>query len=117
MEKLQFCAPCLFGIEGILGDELRRMGAQEVRPENGRVLFSGDMAMLARANIQSRYAERIQIWMGSFPARTFDELFEGVRALPWERFIGGRNAFPVKGWSLNSALHSVPDCQSIVKKR
>ena len=66
MEKLQFCAPCLFGIEGILGDELRRMGAQEVRPENGRVLFSGDMAMLARANIQSRYAERIQIWMGSF---------------------------------------------------
>ena len=54
--------------------------------------------------------------MGSFPARTFDELFEGVRALPWERFIGGRNAFPVKGWSLNSALHSVPDCQSIVKK-
>ena len=116
MEKLQFCAPCLFGIEGILGDELRRMGAQEVRPENGRVLFSGDMAMLARANIQSRYAERIQIWMGSFPARTFDELFEGVRALPWERFIGGRNAFPVKGWSLNSALHSVPDCQSIVKK-
>lgn len=116
MEKLTFCAPCLFGIEGILGDELRRMGAEDVRPENGRVLFSGGVELLARANIGSRYAERIQLLLGSFPARTFEELFQGVKALPWERWIGRKDAFPVKGWSLNSTLHSVPDCQAIIKK-
>ncbi len=116
MQILQFCAPCLFGIEGILGDELRRMGAEDVTPQNGRVLFKGGEDILARANIGSRYAERIQLMLGSFTARTFEELFQGVKALPWERFIGKKSAFPVKGWSLNSALHSVPDCQSIVKK-
>lgn len=116
MEQLHFCAPCLFGLEGILGDELRRMGADNVRPQNGRVLFDGDEAMLARANINSRYAERIQLLIGQFRARTFDELFEGVKALPWERFIGKNDRFPVKGWSLQSALHSVPACQSIIKK-
>lgn len=114
--KLTLCAPCLFGIEGILGDELRRMGAENVRPENGRVLFDGDEYMLARANIQSRYAERVQILMGSFRAVTFEQLFQGVKALPWEQFIGKEDAFPVKGWSLNSTLHSVPDCQAITKK-
>lgn len=116
MERLQFCAPCLFGIEGILGDELRRMGADRVSPQNGRVLFAGNAALLARANIGSRYAERIQLHMGTFRATSFEQLFQGVRALPWERFIRQKDAFPVKGWSLNSALHSVPDCQSIVKK-
>ena len=113
---MEFCASCLFGIEGILGDELRRIGADNVRPENGRVRFSGDEALLARANIESRYAERIFIFMGSFPARTFEELFQGVKKLPWEAWVGKKDRFPVKGWSLNSALHSVPDCQSIVKK-
>jgi len=116
MQQLQFCAPCLFGIEGILGDELRRMGAADVTPQNGRVLFRGDAAMLARANINSRYAERIQLLIGQFKAVTFDQLFEGVKALPWEQFIGKTDRFPVKGWSLQSALHSVPACQSIVKK-
>ena len=116
MERWEYAAPCLFGIEGILGDELKRMDAQDVRVQNGRVLFSGGPELLARANIGSRYAERIQLHMGSFRAVSFDELFEGVRALPWENWIGKKDAFPVKGWSLNSALHSVPDCQSIIKK-
>ena len=116
MQTFEFCAPSLFGIEGILGDELRRMGAEKVTPQNGRVLFSGTEEILARANISSRYAERIQILVGAFQAHTFEELFQGVKALPWERFISKKDAFPVKGWSLNSALHSVPDCQSIIKK-
>ncbi len=116
MKLLEFCAPCLFGIEGILGDELRRLGASDVRPENGRVLFSGDMSILARTNIASRYAERILLVLGRFEARSFEALFDGVRALPWEHWIGRADAFPVKGWSLNSQLHSVPDCQSIIKK-
>lgn len=116
MNKMRFCAPCLFGIEGILADELRRMGAEDVMAENGRVLFSGGWEMVARANICSRYAERIQILLGSFTARTFEQLFQGVKKIPLEVFIGKNDAFPVKGWSLNSTLHSIPDCQSIIKK-
>ena len=114
--KLTLCAPCLFGLEGPLGNELRHMDMENVAPENGRVYFTGDESAVARANIRSRFAERVLIVLGRFPARSFDELFEGVRALPWEAFIPADGAFPVKGWALESALHSVPDCQKIVKK-
>lgn len=72
--------------------------------------------MLARANLGSRYGERVLIELGSFEARSFEELFQGVKALPWEQWIGKEDAFPVKGRSLNSKLASVPDCQSIIKK-
>ena len=113
---LELCAPCLFGLEGPLGNELRHMGMQNVRPENGRVRFSGTEADIARANLRSRFGERILIELGRFPADTFDNLFEGVKALPWEQFIPKNGAFPVKGYSLESKLHSVPDCQKIIKK-
>lgn len=112
----QMNAPCLFGLESVLAGELREMGAENVAAENGRVRFSGDLSMIARANLCSRYGERIQLVLGSFPARSFTELFDGVRALPLEDYIGKREAFPVKGWSLDSQLHSVPDCQAIIKK-
>lgn len=108
--------PCLLGLEGLIAQELRDMGALEVAAENGRVLFSGDANLLARANICCRFAERVQILVGAFPAKTFDELFEGTKALPWEAWIGREDAFPVKGYSINSALFSVSDCQSIIKK-
>lgn len=108
--------PCLLGLEGLIAQELRDMGALEVAAENGRVLFSGDANLLARANICCRFAERVQILVGAFPAKTFDELFEGTKALPWEAWIGRADAFPVKGYSINSALFSVSDCQSIIKK-
>ena len=114
--RLTLCAPCLFGLEGPLGNELRHMDMENVAPENGRVYFTGDESAVARANIRSRFAERVLIVLGRFPAHSFDELFEGVRALPWEDFIPSDGAFPVKGWALESALHSVPDCQKIVKK-
>ncbi len=114
--KLNFVAPCLFGIEGILADELRRMGVENVVAENGRVLFSGDEATLARVNINTRYAERVLINVGEFRATSFTDLFEGTKALPWENFIGRDDAFPVNGHSLNSQLFSIPDCQSIIKK-
>ena len=71
---------------------------------------------LARLNLNLRTGERVLLVLGSFPAADFDALFEGTRALPWERFIPREGQFPVKGHSLNSALHSVPACQSIVKK-
>ena len=116
MTKYNLVAPCVFGIEGILGDELRRLGFENVNAENGRVLFSGDANAIAKANICSRFAERILINLGSFKAESFTELFDGVKKLPLEEFISKNDAFPVKGWSINSKLFSIPDCQSIIKK-
>lgn len=114
--KLTFCAPCIFGLEGLCANELKFLGIENVRTENGRVLFDGDFTTLAKANINLRYAERIQILMGEFEATTFDMLFEGVKSLNWEDFIGISDAFPVKGGCLSSKLMSVPGCQKIVKK-
>ena len=116
MDDFKLVCPCLLGVEGLVADELRRMEAKNVEPQNGRVIFDGSDEMLARANISSRYSERVLVQMGSFFARSFEELFQGVKALPWERWIGKKDAFPVKGSSLNSKLSSVPDCQSIIKK-
>lgn len=116
MDKFNLVAPCLFGVESVAADEFRRMGFEDIVTENGRVLLSGDSNMLARANICSRFAERILINVGTFTATTFTELFDGVKALEWERYIGRDDAFPVNGWSINSKLFSIPDCQSIIKK-
>lgn len=116
MDKINLVAPCLFGVESVAADEFRRMGFEDIITENGRVKLSGDSNMLARANICSRFAERILINVGDFSALSFTELFEGVKALPWENFIGRDDAFPVNGWSINSKLFSIPDCQSIIKK-
>lgn len=114
--KMNFVIPCLLGLEKLIADEMKELGAENVVSENGRVLFSGDEHILARANICSRYAERIQILVGSFEAHSFEELFQGTKALPWEQWIDAYDAFPVKGYSLNSDLFSVSDCQSIIKK-
>ena len=113
---MQMVIPTLFGLEGLVADELRWNGFENVTAENGRVFFEGDWAAMARANILVRCGERVQIVMGRFRAVTFEELFQGTKKAPWEEFIGSRDAFPVKGWSLNSDLHSVPDCQKIIKK-
>ena len=115
-QELTFAVPTLFGVEGLAADELRRLGLNQVRSENGRVFCQGGPLDLPRLNLNLRTGERVLLVLGTFPARDFDALFEGVRALPWERFIPREGQFPVKGHSLNSALHSVPACQSIVKK-
>ena len=114
--NMTFVAPCIFGLEGICANELKFLGIRNVRAENGRVLFEGDWDTLARANIRSRYAERIRILLAEFRATDFQTLFERVRAVEWERFIGMSDAFPVKGRCLSSQLMSVPDCQKIIKK-
>ena len=111
-----FVIPCLLGIEGLIANELKAMECENVVAENGRVLFSGDENILARVNICSRYAERVQILCGTFEARTFEELFQGTKAIPWEKWISSSDAFPVKGYSINSTLFSVRDCQAIIKK-
>ncbi len=111
-----YAVPTLFGLEGLAADELRRLGLPRVQAENGRVLCQGGAADLPRLNLNLRTGERVLLVLGSFPADTFDALFEGVRALPWEQFIPDSGQFPVKGHCLNSALHAVPACQAIVKK-
>ena len=116
MRNMEFSVPCLFGLEGLAGDELRRMDLENVRVENGRVLFSGDERAMAKANIGLRTGERVLIVLADFPAKTFEELFQGVYRANLEDFIPKDGAFPVKGHCLNSQLMSVPDCQAIVKK-
>lgn len=108
--------PCLLGLESLVADEMRRMGMEEVRAENGRVHCRGTMADIARLNIGLRCGARVLMELGSFPAPDFEALFQGTAVLPWEDFIPRDGEFPVKGYSLNSTLHSVPACQAIVKK-
>lgn len=116
MTNFEFSVPCLFGLEGIAGDELRRLGMENVRVENGRVLFSGDGRAMAKANVCLRTGERVLIVLADFPAKTFEELFQGVCRCNLEDYIPRDGAFPVKGHCLNSTLMSVPDCQAIIKK-
>jgi len=116
MEKLQLVAPCLFGLEGLAGDELRRMHMEDVRVEDRRVLFTGTTADIARANLGLRTAERVMVVLAQFTAKTFEELFQGVYRAELERFIPRDGQFPVKGHCLNSQLMSVSDCQAIIKK-
>lgn len=109
-------APCFFGTEHTLSFEVKRLGAQNVRVTDGRVAFDGDASMIAAANLNLRTAERVLLLLKTSPASTFDELFDGVYAIPWEELIPADAQFPVKGSSLSSQLSSVPACQSIVKK-
>ena len=113
---MQFAAPCLLGLEGLAANDLKFKGIDDVRAENGRVLFSGNESTLVRANLCSSLCARVFILMAEFEVRDFDMLFEGVRAADWSRFIGEHDAFPVKGNSLDSALTSIPACQKIIKK-
>ncbi len=116
MEKLRFAVPCLLGLESLVAEELRHLNMGEVRAENGRVFFSGAPADVARSNIGLRCGARVLLVLSEFRARTFEELFQGVRAIPWPDMIPENGAFPVRGWSITSQLSSVPACQSIVKK-
>ena len=116
MERYTLCIPTLFGLEGLVGDEMRRMQMQNVRVEDRRVFFEGNAADIARANLRCRMGERVMILLARFPVHSFEDLYQGVKKIPLEAFIGKEDAFPVKGYSLDSQLHSVPDCQAIAKK-
>ena len=116
MSDFEFSVPCLFGLEGIAGDELRRLDIENVRVENGRVLFSGDARAMAKANVCLRTGERVLLTLADFKATTFEQLFQGVYNSNLEDFIPKDGQFPVKGHCLNSQLMSVPDCQAIIKK-
>ena len=116
MKEMQFAVPTLFGLEGLAGDERRRMNMENGRVEDRRVLFTGDERALAKANICLRTGERIMIVLTQFQAKTFEELFQGVYHANLEDYIPKDGQFPVKGHSLNSQLMSVSDCQAIIKK-
>ncbi len=109
-------ASCLFGMEKFVADDIDALGYKRVETIDGRVIFEAPVEAIARCNINFRYAERILVLVGSFNAYSFNDLFEGVRALPWENYIGKSDAFPVKGHSIKSKLFSIPDCQRIIKK-
>lgn len=116
MNMMNFVAPCRFGLEKTLSFELKRLGAENVRAEDGRVFFDGNADTCARANVFCSTAERICVVLGQFRAETFDELFEGIKKLPLSEFIGRNDQFPNKGSSLKSKLTSIPAIQKIVKK-
>lgn len=117
MRELEFIAPCHFGLEAVLKKEITDLGYEIITVEDGRITFKGDQAALARANIFIRTAERIMIKVGSFKATTFDELFEGTKALPWEEYLPSNAKFWVTKATTNKAkLFSTSDIQSIVKK-
>lgn len=100
MERWTMAVPCLFGLEGLVGDELRRMGMEDVRVEDRRVFFTGGAAELARANIGLRMGERVMILLARFPARSFEELYQGVKAIPLERFVPREGASPSRATAL-----------------
>ena len=110
------CCPCHFGLERTLRFEISKIGGTDITAQDGRVLFRGDALTIAKANLSLSVAERVLIQLGQFPAYSFEELFQGMRSIPLEQWIGKDDAFPVKGHALDSKLHSVPDCQSILKK-
>lgn len=116
MSRYILCAPCLMGVESIASGEFQRLGFENVRCEDGRVYFEGDERTIARANINSRYTERILIRLASFQALDFDTLYDVVHAIDWENYIAPTMQFPVRGHSIRSKLSSVPACQSIIKK-
>ena len=113
---LKYTATCLFGLEGFLGEEIESLGYKRIENIDGRITFEGDENACAICNINLRFAERLYLNLGSFTAETFDELFEGTKALPWEDVIPLNGEFPVSGHSIKSKLFSIPTCQKIVKK-
>ncbi|MFR6536078.1 MAG: THUMP domain-containing class I SAM-dependent RNA methyltransferase, partial [Oscillibacter sp.] len=113
---LEFVIPCLLGLESLVGDEIKKLGLSDVRVENGRVLCRGEARDIARLNLNLRCGARVILVLHKFRATDFESLFQGVRAVHWEDWIPREGEFPVVGYSINSTLHSVPACQSIVKK-
>jgi len=113
--QYEWIATAAFGLEGVVARELERLNIP-AKAENGGARFTATMEDAMRANLWLRCADRVLLVMGRFEARSFEELFEGVKALPWEDFIGKNTRFPVSGKCARSQLMSVRDCQAITKK-
>ncbi|GBD81830.1 putative RNA methyltransferase [Tetragenococcus halophilus subsp. halophilus] len=114
-QRLNLIATAASGLEALTGKELRNLGI-DCQVENGRARFQGTVKTIAETNLWLRTADRVKIVVGEFDAYSFDELFEKVKALPWEEYLPLDAAFPVAGKSIKSKLYSTPDCQAITKK-
>lgn len=114
-QRFNLIATAASGLEALTGKELRNLGI-DCQVENGRARFQGTVKTIAETNLWLRTADRVKIVVGEFDAYTFDELFEKVKALPWEEYLPLDAAFPVAGKSIKSKLYSTPDCQAITKK-
>lgn len=115
MQTFQLMATCAAGIEALVGKELKDMG-YTCQVENGKVLFEGTFEDIIKTNLWLRTADRIKIIFGTFKAKTFEELFQQTKKLPWESILPLDANFPVSGKSVKSTLHHVPSCQAITKK-
>ena len=115
MGKYKIIATAAMGLESLVGQEVKNLG-YECKVDNSKVIFEGDELAIARANLWLRTADRIKIQVAEFKATTFDQLFEGTKAVRWGDFLPKDAEFPVIGKSVKSKLASVPDCQGIVKK-
>ncbi|MBM7647944.1 putative N6-adenine-specific DNA methylase [Bacillus ectoiniformans] len=115
MSTYTLIATAAMGLEALVANEVKALG-YECRTENGKVIFKGDETAIARCNLWLRTADRLKIVVGEFQAKTFDELFEKTKSLPWEQYLSANAEFPVQGKSVKSTLFSVSDCQAIVKK-
>ncbi|QDQ02264.1 class I SAM-dependent RNA methyltransferase [Lysinibacillus fusiformis] len=115
MANYKLVATSAMGLESIVAQEVQALG-YETTVDNGKVYFEGDETAIARTNLWLRVADRVKIVVGQFPATSFEQLFESVKALPWEKYLPVDAAFPVSGKSVKSKLFSVPDCQAITKK-
>ena len=115
MTIFKLVATSAMGLEAIVAQEVKDLG-YETTVENGKVYFEGDETAIARCNLWLRVADRVKIVVAQFPARSFEELFESVKAIQWEKYLPVDAAFPVSGKSVKSKLFSVPDCQAITKK-
>jgi len=113
---LTLAATCAFGLETVVARELKDLGAVDVQQDNGSVRFRGDLDLICRGNLWLRSADRLWIHLGRFRATTFEDLFQGVKALPWGDLLSKDSAFPVDGASHESQLSSVPACQAVSKK-
>jgi len=108
--------PSAFGLEAVTARELNRLGYEQTRTEDGRVYFRGNESDVARANLWLRTGARVQICLSRFRAVTFEELYQGVRAIPWGDLLPEDARFPMDGRSVKSTLFSISDCQAIAKK-
>ncbi len=113
---MQFLATSAFGLEAVVSRELKQLGYHDQTITDGRVRFVADESAIARCNLWLRSADRLLIEIGRFPAVDFGQLFDRTTAIPWDEWIPRDASFPVRGRSVRSQLHSVPDCQAIVKK-
>lgn len=114
--RIELIATAAFGLEAVVRREIEALGYKIVKTEDGRVTYIGDERAIVRSNLWLRSADRVYVKMGEFTAKTFEELFQQTKAIEWENFIPIDGKFPVVGTSVKSTLHSVPACQSIIKK-